>query len=104
MTFGLDGDDRNGSEDASNGSGGWAAASNRRWPNSGLRRKRRAEKDDRLVIDVASGRAIAAGDELTGTDPDTVHDILKRTDVWFGYQSDALGEAAKKLAADQVEL
>jgi hypothetical protein len=56
-----------------------------------------------LVIDSDNGWAVGTAADLTETEADPVHDVLKRTDVWFSYRVNDLEREARELAAAHAE-
>jgi len=60
--------------------------------------------DSTFVIDVDSGRTVGTLSDLDGDEQDdAVHDVLKRTDVWFSYHATALEKESRDLAARHAE-
>ena len=56
-----------------------------------------------LVIDSDSGWAIGTAADLTEVEADPVHDVLKRTDVWFSYRVSELEKEARELATAHAD-
>lgn len=56
-----------------------------------------------LVIDSDNGWAIGTAADLTEVEGDPVHDVLKRTDVWFSYRVNELEKESRQLAAAHAE-
>ncbi|HLM67070.1 MAG TPA: hypothetical protein VK358_06040, partial [Longimicrobium sp.] len=59
----------------------------------------RSEADSTLVVDAENGWAIGTAADLTEVDGDPVHNVLKRTEVWFGYKAAAVEKEAREMAA-----
>jgi hypothetical protein len=83
-----------------------------RFPNLEFRRRSAQESDPQptaaaspddpdatLVVDAENGWAVGTAADLTEIDGDPVHNVLKRTEVWFGYKAAAVEKEATELAA-----
>lgn len=57
-----------------------------------------ADPDATLVVDAENGWAVGTAADLTEIDGDPVHNVLKRTEVWFGYKAAAVEKEAAELA------
>ena len=64
---------------------------------------RPSDADATLVVDAENGWAIGTAADLTEIDGDPVHNVLKRTEVWFGYRAAAVEREARELAAAHAE-
>lgn len=63
-----------------------------------------ADADSDFLGGTESGRTEGIGDDLGGDEQsDAVHDVLKRTDVWFAHHATALEKGALELAARHAE-
>jgi hypothetical protein len=62
-----------------------------------------SDSDSTLVVDAENGWAIGTAADLTEMDGDPVHNVLKRTEVWFGYKAAAVEKDARELAAVHAE-
>ncbi len=56
-----------------------------------------------LVVDAENGWAVGTAADLTEIDGDPVHNVLKRTEVWFGYRVAAVEKEARELAAAHAD-
>lgn len=87
-----------------------------RFPNLDFRRRSAQESDPRptsaatpadpdatLVVDAENGWAVGTAADLTEIDGDPVHNVLKRTEVWFGYKAAAVEKEATELAAAHAD-
>jgi hypothetical protein len=63
----------------------------------------RADADATLVVDAENGWAVGTAADLTEVDGDPVHNVLKRTEVWFGYRAAAVENQARELAQAHAE-
>lgn len=61
------------------------------------------DADATLVVDAENGWAVGTAADLTEMDGDPVHNVLKRTEVWFGYKAAAVEKEARELAAAHAE-
>lgn len=61
------------------------------------------DADDTLVVDAENGWAIGTAADLTEIDGDPAHNVLKRTEVWFGYKAAAVEKEARELAAAHAD-
>ena len=59
--------------------------------------------DSTLVVDAENGWAVGTAADLTEIDGDPVHNVLKRTEVWFGYKAAAVEKEAREMAAVHAE-
>ncbi|HEU4882923.1 MAG TPA: hypothetical protein VFT45_11770 [Longimicrobium sp.] len=62
-----------------------------------------SDSDSTLVVDAENGWAIGTAADLTEIDGDPVHNVLKRTEVWFGYKAAAVEKEATELAAAHAD-
>jgi hypothetical protein len=62
-----------------------------------------SDADSTLVVDAENGWAIGTAADLTEVDGDPVHNVLKRTEVWFGYRAAAVEKEAAELAAAHAD-
>jgi hypothetical protein len=87
-----------------------------RFPNLEFRRRSAQESDPQptaaaspddpdatLVVDAENGWAVGTAADLTEIDGDPVHNVLKRTEVWFGYKAAAVEKEATELAAAHAD-
>lgn len=85
-----------------------------RFPNLDLRRRSApgsephptaapGDPDATLVVDAENGWAVGTAADLTEIDGDPVHNVLKRTEVWFGYKAAAVEKDAAELAAAHAD-
>lgn len=87
-----------------------------RFPNLEFRRRSSTESDPQtttaaspgdpdatLVVDTENGWAVGTAADLTEIDGDPVHNVLKRTEVWFGYKAAAVEKEATELAAAHAD-
>jgi hypothetical protein len=56
-----------------------------------------------IVVDAENGWAVGTAADLTEIDGDPVHNVLKRTEVWFGYRAAAMEKEARELAAAHAD-
>ncbi|HEX2211482.1 MAG TPA: hypothetical protein VHG93_27600, partial [Longimicrobium sp.] len=63
----------------------------------------RPDPESTLVVDAENGWALGTAADLTEMDGDPVHNVLKRTEVWFGYRAAAVEKEARDLAAAHAE-
>lgn len=61
------------------------------------------DADSTLVVDAENGWAIGTAADLTEFDGDPVHNVLKRSEVWFGYKAAAVEKEAREMAAAHAE-
>src|SRR6476620_9267689 len=61
------------------------------------------DADSTLVVDAENGWAIGTAADLTEIDSDPVHNVLKKTEVWFGYKAAAVEKEASELAAAHAD-
>jgi hypothetical protein len=66
-------------------------------------RSEKPDRDSTIVVDPESGVAIGTEADLSDNDPDPVHDVLRKTDVWFSYKASALEGEARELASAHAE-
>ncbi|HEV3049253.1 MAG TPA: hypothetical protein VGX50_03050 [Longimicrobium sp.] len=62
-----------------------------------------ADADSTIVVDAENGWAVGTAADLTEIDGDPVHNVLKRTEVWFGYRAAGVEKEARELAAAHAE-
>lgn len=62
-----------------------------------------SDADSTLVVDAENGWAIGTAADLSEIDGDPVHNVLKRTEVWFGYKAAAVEKEAAELAAAHAD-
>lgn len=62
-----------------------------------------ADPESTLVVDAENGWAVGTAADLTEIDGDPVHNVLKRTEVWFGYRAAAVEKEARELAAAHAD-
>lgn len=62
-----------------------------------------ADPESTLVVDAENGWAVGTAADLTEVDGDPVHNVLKRTEVWFGYRAAAVEKEARELAAAHAD-
>ncbi len=60
-------------------------------------------ESEAMIVDSENGWAIGTAADLTEADADPVHDVLKRTDVWFSYRVNELESEARELATAHAE-
>jgi hypothetical protein len=63
----------------------------------------RSDAESTIVVDAENGWAVGTAADLTEIDGDPVHNVLKRTEVWFGYRAAAVEKEAREIAAAHAD-